>query len=193
MWNKKVVAVLLAAVLMAGGAIGGTVAWLVAQTPAVVNTFTYGDINITLEETDTNDGDNDPNTNQYKMLPGSKIAKDPKVTVLADSEACYLFVKLEKSAGFDDFMTYNMADGWIALEGTTDVFYRTVEADTDSTGVTYDVLQANEILVKDTVTKEMLNQLTTYPTLTITAYAVQKDNVDNAAAAWSHTQPSTNP
>ena len=34
--------------------IGGTVAWLIADTDPVVNTFTYGDINITLEETDTN-------------------------------------------------------------------------------------------------------------------------------------------
>ena len=39
---------MLALVLVIGCAVGGTVAWLVSSTDPVVNTFTYGDINITL-------------------------------------------------------------------------------------------------------------------------------------------------
>ena len=42
---------LLALVLVIGCVAGGTVAWLVAKTEPVVNTFTYGNINITLAET----------------------------------------------------------------------------------------------------------------------------------------------
>ena len=201
MWNKKVMASLLAAVLVAGTAIGGTVAWLVAKTDAVVNTFTYGDINITLEETPTDPDDDTPNTNEYKMLPGSPITKDPKVSVLAGNEACWLFVKLEKSGGatvdgqaytFDDYLTYDVAEGWTQLmngdEIVEGVYYREVGADTDNTGVSYDVLKDNTVTVKDSVTKEMLNALNsgetaTYPTLTVTAYAVQKDNVADALTA----------
>ena len=33
----------------------------------------------------------------------------------------------------------------------------------------------------------------TQPTLTFTAYAVQKDNVATAADAWAKANPSTNP
>ena len=78
---------MLALVLVIGCAVGGTVAWLVSSTDPVVNTFTYGDINITLGETTGND---------YKIIPGVNIDKNPKVTVKGGSEACWLFVKVEE-------------------------------------------------------------------------------------------------
>ena len=48
-------------------AVGGTIAYLFTDTQDVVNTFTYGDINITLQEeaSDIDDGDNNANTNEY--------------------------------------------------------------------------------------------------------------------------------
>lgn len=178
--------------------IGGTVAWLVAETEPVMNTFTYGDINIDLSETDTNkDGDGNPNTNKYPMVPGNPITKDPVVKVLANSEDAWLFVKLEKSDNFDDFMTYDVADGWTALDGAEGVYYReSVKADADAE---YGIIKDNTVDVKDEVTKEMLNALDknadgtdkaeadkAYPTLTVTAYAVQRDsNIATAADAWA--------
>lgn len=171
---KKKVLSIVAVVLVLCCAIGGTLAWLTAQTNPVVNTFTVGDINIELTETTTN----------YKMVPGNTIEKDPKVTVKANSEACWLFVKVEKSSNFDNFMTYEMADGWTALPGVAGVYYREVAATTTATELS--VLKDNSVLVKDSVTKADLNALTrdTFPTLTFTAYAVQKDNVADAATAW---------
>lgn len=170
------------------GLIGGTVAWLITETAPVKNTFTYGDINITLEETDTGlDDDGDPDTNTYQMVPGNPITKDPKVTVKADSENCWLFVKLEKSgdpAAFDTFMEYEMADGWIALDGVDNVYYREVYK--EAVDQSCYVIKNNTVSVKSTVTKADLNALTTYPTLTVTAYAVQRDsNITTAAAAWA--------
>lgn len=178
--------------------IGTTVAWLVANTKPVINTFTYGDINITLKETDTNkDGDNDPNTNQYPMLPGQPITKDPKVTFKANSENAWLFVKLEKSTNFDTFMTFEIADGWTPLDGVSGVYYRTVDkADSDAE---FNVIKDNTVNVKDEVTKEMLNALDAngaenYPKLTITAYAVQRDdNIATVTDAWGKIPTGTNP
>ena len=171
---KKKVLSIVAVVLVLCCAIGGTLAWLTDRTNPVVNTFTVGDINIELTETTTN----------YKMVPGNTISKDPKVTVKANSEACWLFVKVEKSSNFDNFMTYEMADGWTALPGVAGVYYREVAATTTATE--FSVLKDNSVLVKNTVTKADLNALTqnTFPTLTFTAYAVQKDNVADAATAW---------
>lgn len=196
--GSKLVLMLLAVTFVLCGIIGGTVAWLIADTDPVVNTFTYGDINITLEETDTNkDGDNDPNTNQYPMVPGNSITKDPKVTVLANSENAWLFVKLEKSVNFDDFMTYEIASGWTALDGITGVYYRTV--DKSASNAEFIVLKDNTVNVKGEVTKEMLNALdangaSNYPTLTVTAYAVQRDsNITTAADAWAKIPTGTNP
>ena len=179
--KKKTLALFLALTLVLVGVIGGTVAWLTDTTDSVVNTFTDSDINITLTET---------TGNNYKMVPGYTISKDPKVTVVTGSEKCYLFVKLEKSANFDTFLTYEMADGWTALDGVDNVYYRTV--DTADMGTAYSVLKNDQVTVKGTVTKEMMNGLTTgaYPTLTVTAYASQfnKNATESFAAneAWTN-------
>ena len=173
---KKKVLSIVAVVLVLCCAIGGTLAWLTAKSDVVTNTFTPSNIKIELKE----------NTGaQYKMVPGQTIKKDPAAKVFAGSEECWLFVKVEKSANFDSFMTYDMADGWTELPSVTGVYYREVAATTAATD--FSVLKGDSVSVKDTVTKAYLNALTqnTFPTLTFTAYAVQKDNVADAATAWS--------
>ena len=185
--SPKVVAALVALTLVCCFAIGGTIAWLVTETDPVVNTFTYGDINITLTETDTGDNDNNPNTNKYVMVPGHTITKDPKVTFKANSEDAWLFVKLEKTANFDDFMIYEIADGWTALQGVDGVYFREVSKVAQDTEFT--VIKDDTVTVKGEVTKEMLNALdangeSDYPKLIVTAYAVQKANINTVAEAW---------
>lgn len=178
--------------------IGTSVAWLSSKTDEVINTFTYGDINIKIEETDTKDNDNNEFTNEYKMLPGNKITKDPKVTVLASSEDSYLFVEITESENFKDFMTYEIVEGWTLLEGTKNVYVREVtKSDKDQE---FYVLKDNTVIVKESVTKAMLNDLdkdgqTNYPTLSFIAYAVQRDSkiaaIDTAKEAWSIAKPSS--
>ena len=171
----------LAIVITLACAVGGTLAWLVSASDPVVNTFTYGDINIDLTESDF-DRDGNKYTNKYKMMPGEPITKDPKVTVMQGSEACWLFVKLEKSDNFGDFMEYEMADGWVELTGADGqpvegVFFRAVSAeDAADADEEFFVIKENKVFVKSEVTKEELNALTeeTYPSLTTTAYAVQQ-------------------
>ena len=181
--KKKSLALLLAIAIVVVGVVAGTVAWLTDKTPSVTNTFTTSDINIELKET----------KNNFQMIPGWNIEKDPKVTVKTGSEACYLFVKLEESKNFADFMTYEMADGWEALPEAPGVFYREVAAATADT--TFEVLKGNQVTVKDEVTKAQMNDLTadTYPTLTVTAYASQlyKNNTEKftAAEAWDNITP----
>ena len=53
-------------------------------------------------------------------------------------------------------------------------------ADTD-----FYVLKDNVVKVSDTLTKEDIKGIPTGPTLTFTAYAVQKDGIADAATAWS--------
>lgn len=185
----------LALALIVGVAGGATFAWLTAKSDTVVNTFTYGDINITLEETTGSD---------YKIIPGVDIKKDPLVTVLAKSEACWLFVKVEEEGTFvADKVTYSIADGWTKGDGTNipaNVYYREVAA--NDANQEFPVLKDNKITVSDTLTKiDIKDILTTTPKLSITAYAIQKDGMGTAAEAWAAisgtttgtTQPSTPP
>lgn len=164
--KKKSLALVLALALMVVGAVAGTLAWLTAESAPVVNTFTTSDIKVELTET--------PET--YKMIPGYTIHKDPQAKVLAGSEECFLFVKLDKSANFDNFLTYEMANDWTKLEGVTDtVYYR--EVLTADIGTAYSVLKNDQVTVKGDVTKEQMNDMDAgkiaKPTLTITAYASQ--------------------
>lgn len=177
--SGRLFVMMLALVLVLGCAVGGTVAWLVAKTEPVINTFTYGDINITLTETK-------PANQQAKIIPGVDIEKDPKVTVKADSEACWLFVEVKEEGTFvANKVTYSVDGGWTKGNGTdipTNVYYRevgVVTADTD-----FYVLKDNKVTVSNSLTKEDITNIT-QPKLTFTAYAVQKDGMDTAAAAWA--------
>ena len=80
-------------------------------------------------------------------------------------------------------VSYSIADGWTALTGRTGVYYRAVDA--DDKAQEFPVLKDNTVTVRDTLTKDEVDQLKgKKPTLTFTAYAVQKDGIDTAAAAW---------
>lgn len=177
---KKKVLSIVAVVLVLCCAIGGTLAWLTAKSDVVKNTFAPSGIDIKLEETTGKD---------YKMVPGYTITKDPKATVLAGSEECWLFVKIEKSANFDQYLTYAPATGWELVTGTDNVYARKVT--TADFGTAFSVLQNDQVTVKGTVTEGMMTSLTTasYPTLTITAYATQlhKSATEdfNAVDAWA--------
>ena len=170
-------------VLAAYWAVGGTAAWLATKSDPIVSTFTCGDINITLK-------DEDPQEGQIKIIPGVDIPKDLKVTVQADSVDCWLFVKVEKTGTFvPDKVTYAIADGWTKGDGSPipeDVYYREVNgATTDSV---FSVLKDDKITVSNALTKEEIQNITD-PTLTFTAYAVQKEGINTAADAWEKIGP----
>lgn len=176
--KKNTLALVLALTLLVAGVVGGTLAWLTDQTAEVKNTFTVGDINIGLTET----------TADYKMVPGNTIAKDPTVTVKANSEACWLFVKVTESTDLKDFITYAIAEGWTALPGVDGVYSREVPA--SAADQTFSVLAGDAVTVNSDVTKEMLTAKDfANPTLTFKAYAVQKDNVASASDAWAKVNP----
>lgn len=182
--SMKIVAVLLAVVLLVGGAVGGTLAWLMMKTDPIVNTFTTSDVSIKLEETK-------PEEKTAKMVPGTTIEKDPKVTVLANSEACWLFVKVE-AENTADYITYEIAEGWTALDATKHpgVYYREHAATGTTNGTSISILKGDQVSVSPDVTKAMMTTAkTNVPKLTFTAYAVQKENVNTAADAWAVFNP----
>lgn len=184
--SKKALAMLLALVLVLGSVIGGTLAWLTAKDTPVVNTFSKSTIGVDLEET----------TTEYKMIPGWDIAKDPKAWITDGSEAAYLFVKVEKSANFDTFMTYEIAEGWDELTSAAGenykVYYREVASTQVGEGNAFAILKDNKVTVKgEEVTKEMMTAADfVEPTLTFTAYAHQlyqnAATKFDAATAWSN-------
>lgn len=193
-FGSKSLVLTVALALILCGTIGGTIAWMMAKSDPVTNTFTYGDIKIKLSETDTQDDeDGDTSTNSYSMaLTNNGIIKDPAVIVLAGSEKCWLFIKVTESGNFDDFLTYTIPTGkgaWTLYsesdDGVETVYYRIVEkANVDRE---IGVLKDDRVYIKDDVTQQQLDDLKDgeFPTLTISAYAVQYAQIDNVDEAWA--------
>lgn len=194
--SKKMFIAMLALVLALGCAVGGTIAWLTANTDPVVNTFTYGDINIELYEhaydaaTNTLTTQTTDKVDNYKIVPGKNLPKDPTVKVVANSEACWLFVKVEATGDFANgkvaYSVDTTAGNWTALTGVSGVYYREVENSTDAQ--VFPVLAGNKVTVSENLTKAEIANATA-PTLTFTAYAVQRDGIDNVTDAWAKVNP----
>ena len=143
-FNVRPLILMLAVALLIGATIGGTIAWLTAKTDDVVNTFTVGDVNITLKETkiiweevdgkETGNYSYDPKgpqkgvQNTYKLIPGEQYTKDPVVAVVDSesglvSEDCYLFVQVVEENNPSKYLEYGYVmngteSGWMQLDQT---------------------------------------------------------------------------
>lgn len=204
--KTKLLAMIMASVMLVVGFVSGTLAWLTDTTGKVENTFTTSGIDIDLTETfnaKSSDEKDDNDIWKKQMVPGYVLDKDPVVTVKANSEKCYLFVKVSKSEDFDNYIAYTPfydevdSSGnkvWIKLTDTTitdgDVYYRVVDAVGASDEKKFHLLKAgtftddgetysyaqDQVLVKPSVTNEMMETLKDSNkdlTITFTAYASQ--------------------
>lgn len=153
--KKKVlttIAIVMSAVLLVVGSIAGTVAYL-RSTAEVVNTFTYGKVAITMDETLIGADGLKPATgnsqrvtgNRYKLMPGTTYVKDPVIHVGAESEDMYLFLKVDNGiAGLavtdpakQNLTIHNqlLANGWKVYTTEENVAYTTESTHTTNSGV----------------------------------------------------------
>ena len=89
---KKFIIPIISAVLICCCLVGTTYAWIVAKADPIINTFTAGNINISLSDT---------SSRNMTMVPGIRLSENSKAIVRAGSEDCWLFVKVQKSHSFD--------------------------------------------------------------------------------------------
>jgi len=151
----------------------------------------------------------------FHFVPGQTLNKDPKVTVLEGSEACWLFVQIEEKNNNQDesiigltgrVIQWEVDSEWIQVPGTTDVWYIQQAAvaddgDANTVGVSYQVLTGSDggqVTVNSNVDKTMVEGLkTNVPTLTFNAYAIQSgylkdasgNDITTAAGAWEMVKP----
>ena len=192
--KNKALLLALCAVSLVTASVFGTMAYL-TDNKMVTNTFTVGSVAITMDETDVNlagqkDGDVRVQQNTYKLLPGHVYTKDPQIHVDPTSEDCYLFVKVEngiaaiESKDADKSVAAQMvANGWTKVEGQTNVY---VKMNGNALQIVKggETVNVFETLTIDgaTVDKTKLEQYKN-ATITVTAYAVQKDGFEGKSAA----------
>ena len=154
--------------------VGATLAYIVATTPPVVNTFSVGDVKLSLTET---------SGNTFKLAPGVTLKKDPLLTVKGGSLDCWVFIKVEASSDLHLYASYEIDETWIDLEGEAGVYYlKHKQSLSDSA---YPIIKDNKVTVFEDVTEEDLSFIHINPTLKFKAYAVQADsNINNPDVAW---------
>lgn len=188
--NKKKILVPLLVLALVVTTIGGTLAWLMDKSGPVTNTFTIGNVDIALQEYSNKEGNalmDEGQGNEYHMVPGTTLNKHAVVELKADSEKAYVFVEVIPSANYTDFFgELKMNPEWTKLEGVNNVYYKKDVTE----GTKIDVLEGNTVKVLETVTNEMMNGAKgeKAPTLAFKAYAVQKENINDAKTAWEEVQ-----
>ena len=186
--KTKALVLALCAVLLVVATVFVTMAYLTSTTEVVTNTFTVGNVKITLDEedvdTDTNTDDNVTVNNEvrdlangYKLIPGKTYVKDPTVHVDATSENCYLFVKVENNISAIEAETNNIeaqmkAKGWTCIDEFNNIW-----AHNDIAKASNDVVVFEYFTVDDSIDN---NTLAGYQdkTIVVTAYAVQADGFE---------------
>ena len=192
--------------IIGAGSVGATIAYL-TDDEAVVNTFTVGQVGISLDEADvktdgTPDTDARVHENEYHLLPGHTYTKDPTVHVDENSESCYLFVKVENAiaaieATAEDDPEYKniaaqiAANGWAPLTEGGNVYYQLYTKGGERNVKVFENFKISGTVDNETLAKyktttttdangnEVKNQV-----VAVTAYAIQKDGFDDPVKAW---------
>lgn len=135
--KKKLMAIALAVCVVAVLAAGASLAYFTDKTEAADNTFTMGNVKITLDETDLTKTDNSrtPAGNTYTNLyPGMDMVKDPTVHNTGRNDAWVrVIVRVANGAAFmDKFaiapyassplegLTHGLGEGWQITASTKD-------------------------------------------------------------------------
>ena len=214
--RTKALLLTLCAVVMIAGTAYGTYAYL-TDSEAATNTFTVGKVGITLDETDVDNssvGERDTE-NKYHLIPGHTYVKDPTVHVDADSEPCYLFVKVENGIAAIETQEEgkSIADqmkalNWELIDKDNNVYV--LAKGEGEAKFQYTVSGGAEVVVFETFTIDG-DKTVNVPTgetapegkfdiaayrdakVTITGYAIQAAGFADASAAWDALWTQLNP
>lgn len=184
--KKKVFMTVLCAAALVVASVLGTMAFLTSKDK-VNNTFTVGNVAITLDEAKVTDAGNPVEgadrvkANIYKLIPGHEYTKDPTVHVTANSEDSWVFIKVEDGlAAIEDDTTVAdqiTGNGWTALDGVAGVYYKEYSSSTAAT----------DLVVFETFKVKGDADVAQYADakIDVTAYAIQKDGFTTPTAAWA--------
>lgn len=215
--KKKILVACLCVALAVLTVAGTTLAYLTSKDE-VTNTFTVGNVAITLDEAKVNtdgttvEGAARVKANTYKLMPGHSYTKDPTVHVAAGSEDCWVFVKVVnglaayESTDADYTKIANQivssTNGWAELTGVTGVtgvYYQKVTDVAADKATDLKVFEnfkladnANTVAGWSTIgTLVKEGSPDKVGDIVVTAYAIQADGITTAADAWSKLNSTT--
>ncbi len=184
--RNKALLLALCALLLVVTTVFATLAYLTSTSNTVTNTFSVGNVTITMdeapvdEEGQAKDGDR-VTENSYKLIAGKDYDKDPTIHVGDKSEDSYLFVKIDNQiAAVIEELDLT---GWTAVTDGEDglYVYGTEAQPTMINATTGDVVVFDGFTVQDSVGNTELEAVSG-KTITLKAFAIQAEGVDYATA-----------
>lgn len=195
--KKKIMTLSLVAALAATAVIGGTLAYFTDTTEEKINTFTVGNVDITLDEPEWDQDD-------AVLIPGREIAKNPTITVEADSQRAYTFMKVKLSDDFAellqtyakfkeyDLLVENDRNALIEAWFVSEVSPKVMSVDLADKSLILGVLSPKDpgqsvtyfdaVTVPADVDQTMIKEDGTYE-ICITAYAIQAEGFEGVNAS----------
>lgn len=198
--TKKLTIAVVALALSLVLVVGGTLAFLVAESNIVTNTFTYGKIELELWENPVENGVFKGDTKETQglkyenVVPGDVVKKNPTVTVKEGSESCFVYVLVTNNListaenATNPVATLHIKDNWVLI-GSKDnsMLYRyTTNAQTAGDyNVFEQVTFSNNLTIEDVTALAKIES-----PIVVKAYAHQAENTtmvvaDAAALAWA--------
>ena len=206
MRKMKVILLSVCVIVLVFASVMGTLAYLTA-TDEVVNTFTVGNVEITLDEADVDElgvviSNDRVKSNEYHLIPDGVYVKDPTVTVKRGSEDSYVRMLVTISDMADvkavlgnDFLPENYVEGY-----DKNVWKCVSITDNGDNTATYE-FRYKETVVKPTADKvlEPLFEKIKVPAeldgedlakiaemkISVVGNAIQKAGFDSEDAAWA--------
>ncbi len=209
--NKKSLILAISLMLVFVFTMGTTIAFLQDSDNAVTNTFVAADIgDLDLSETD-NDSDADSDKNEYLVVPGIDITKDPSVSFVPNENDrdklvdAYVFVTMTAdgwtttdnenffyklgAAGepaVDYGLSFSIADWtYLGKDSKGDYVYYVSVPKTDTLNAK-PIITNNKIIVDDAITEDDLDAATNEGALTnlvFSSYAIQQAGFESDV--WS--------
>ncbi len=177
--SVKALLLVLCAVVLVVATVFTTIAYMTSKTDTITNTFSVGNVTITLDEKVIGGEGRTAEDQQYQITPGAQIEKDPTIHVSANSEASFIYAKVVNNTKVGDvtLVTPNIGSEWVLVDGKTDLYYYngTVEAGKDY--VVFATADVSDALTAETSLDET--------SIVVTAYAIQADGFTDANDAWA--------
>lgn len=183
---RKALILAACAIMLVCATIAGTLAYLTSKD-AVTNSFTVGNVSITLDEAPVDaDGQETEGarvkTNDYKLLPGKEYDKDPTIHVNTGSEDCYVFVKIENGIANIEAEGNTTITNQMKILGWTEVDSG-IYGKATPVSAGDDVVVFENFTISGSVDHDTLAAYTE-STIDVTAYAIQADGFKSANDAW---------
>lgn len=187
----KALLLVLCAVALVVTSVFATLAYMTSQTATITNTFSVGNVKITMDEAPVDvygnvvEGDR-RTANNYKLVPNASYTKDPTIHVQAGSEEAYVFVSVANGIAAIEaenepattIEAQMIANGWTKHSTEANLWYKVDAVDARTQAVEVPVF-ANFTVAADADVSGY-----TSANITLVGYAIQKEGFANAEAAW---------